>query len=104
MLRCPTDAARIGLTVAVYLVQFGTQAIYEIVLIRKYGATLGKMACKIKVVTADGQGLTVMRAVGRHFAKYISQLIVGIGYLMAAFDKEKRGLHDHICSTRVIRV
>jgi len=25
-----------------------------------------------------------------------------IGYIMAAFDSEKRALHDHICDTRVI--
>jgi uncharacterized RDD family membrane protein YckC len=26
-----------------------------------------------------------------------------IGYIMAAFDSQKRALHDRICDTRVIR-
>jgi uncharacterized RDD family membrane protein YckC len=30
-------------------------------------------------------------------------MIFAIGYIMAAFDDEKRALHDRICSTRVIR-
>jgi hypothetical protein len=25
-----------------------------------------------------------------------------IGYIMVAFDQEKRSLHDHICNTRVV--
>jgi hypothetical protein len=25
-----------------------------------------------------------------------------IGYIIAAFDNEKRALHDHICTTRVV--
>jgi uncharacterized RDD family membrane protein YckC len=30
-------------------------------------------------------------------------MILGIGYLMVAWDSEKRGLHDLICETRVTR-
>lgn len=26
-----------------------------------------------------------------------------IGYIIAGFDKEKRGLHDMICRTRVVK-
>jgi uncharacterized RDD family membrane protein YckC len=75
---------------------------YETVLIGKYGATLGKMACKIKVVTAEGGRVSYLLAFGRYFAKILSAMILMIGYLMAAFDDEKRALHDRICNTRVI--
>lgn len=75
---------------------------YETVLIGKYGATLGKMACKIKVVTAEGEQVSYLLALGRYFAKMLSALILMIGYLMAAFDDERRALHDRICNTRVI--
>ena len=37
------------------------------------------------------------------FAEMLSGMILGIGYLMAAFDDEKRALHDRICDTRVVR-
>jgi uncharacterized RDD family membrane protein YckC len=75
---------------------------YEVVLIGKYGATLGKMACKIKVVTADGGRVSYLRALGRYFAKILSGFTCLIGYIIIAFDSQKRALHDHICNTRVI--
>src|SRR5947207_2544458 len=42
---------------------------YEIFFIGKYGATPGKMACHLKVVTGDGGTVSYMRATGRYFAK-----------------------------------
>lgn len=75
---------------------------YETVMVAKYGATLGKMACKIKVVTADGGRVGYPRALGRYFAKILSSIICLIGYIMAAFDDQKRALHDRICDTRVV--
>lgn len=69
----------------------------------KYGATPGKMACKIEIIRADGSPMTYGRATGRYFAEILSSLTLGIGYLMVAFDDEKRALHDRICDTRVVR-
>lgn len=69
----------------------------------KYAATPGKMACKIKVVRADGSPIGYGRALGRHFAKWLSWMILMIGFIMAAFDDEKRTLHDRICDTRVVK-
>jgi uncharacterized RDD family membrane protein YckC len=60
------------------------------------------MACGLRVVRPDGESLTFMRAFGRHFAEMLSGLILMIGYLMAAFDSEKRALHDRISDTRVV--
>jgi uncharacterized RDD family membrane protein YckC len=91
---------------ALYFILLGTQlliaAVYEIIMVGKYGATLGKMACKIKVVLADGSPVPYGTSVGRYFSKFVSSLICAIGYIMAAFDGEKRALHDRMCSTRVI--
>jgi len=78
-------------------------AAYESWFVGKYAATPGKMACKLKVVMAEGDRVSYARAIGRHFAKYISGLILGIGYIMAGFDEQKRSLHDRICDTRVIK-
>jgi len=75
---------------------------YEIFFLGKYGATLGKMACKIKVVTADGGRIGYGRATGRFFAEILSGMICYIGYIIVAFDGQKRALHDHICNTRVV--
>lgn len=76
---------------------------YSVIMIGKYGATLGKMAMGLRVVRPDGSRFGYGLATGRYFAHYINAFTFGIGYLMAIWDKEKRGLHDRICGTRVIR-
>lgn len=86
------------------ILNFIMPAAYESWFVGKYAATPGKMACKLKVVMAEGDRVSFARAIGRHFAKYISGLILGIGYIMAGFDEQKRTLHDRICDTRVIKL
>ncbi len=68
------------------------------------GATVGKMAMGLRVVTNDGQRLSFPNATGRYFAKIVSAVILCIGFIMIAFTDRKRGLHDMIASTLVIRV
>jgi uncharacterized RDD family membrane protein YckC len=72
--------------------------------ISRYDATPGKMALGLKIVRPDGSKLSTGRIIGRHFAEWISAMILCIGYLMAGFDEERRALHDRICDTRVIKV
>jgi uncharacterized RDD family membrane protein YckC len=76
---------------------------YMVFFIRKYQATPGKLALGMKLVRSDGSHLTKGRIVGRYFAEMLSSLILLIGYIMAAFDPEKKALHDNICDTRVIK-
>lgn len=78
-------------------------AAYNTFFVGRFGATLGKMACQLRVVMPEGEKVSYMRALGRNFAEWISAITLGIGYIMAAFDDEKRTLHDRICSTRVVR-
>jgi uncharacterized RDD family membrane protein YckC len=76
---------------------------YEALMVGRYGATLGKMALKIKVVTAEGGRVSYARAFGRYFAKMLSGFTCLIGFIMAAFDNpQRRALHDRICNTRVV--
>lgn len=86
-----------------YLFSFALGAAYESFLIARYAATPGKMALGLKVIRADGGEIGLGRSFGRHFSKMISALILGIGYIMVAFDAQKRGLHDIICDTRVVK-
>ncbi|HTR42989.1 MAG TPA: RDD family protein [Pseudomonadales bacterium] len=86
----------------IQVVFLGIQMVYEIFFLGKYGATPGKMACSIKVVTADGGSIGYGRATGRFFAYLLSGIICYIGYIIAAFDQQKRALHDYICNTRVV--
>ncbi len=93
-------AAQLGIVAA----QICINVFYTTFFVGKFGATPGKMACKLKVVRADGSKLTYGRAFGRAWAEFLSGIICYIGYLMAAFDKEEhKALHDRVCDTRVIR-
>lgn len=94
----------LGLTAA--LVKIFLSAIYEIAFLTRFGATPGKMALGLKVRKADGTPISFGRAVGRYFAYWLSCLtapLIFIGFLIAAWDREKRALHDFICDTRVVR-
>ena len=64
-------------------------------------ATLGKMLLGMRVTDVQGQRLDFGRATLRHFAKYLSAFILGIGYLMVAFTDKKQGLHDLLAGTLV---
>ncbi len=67
------------------------------------GVTLGKKALRIKVVTKDGEKLSLFTAIYREtIGKYLSSIVLCIGYLLVGIDKEKRGLHDILCDTRVV--
>jgi uncharacterized RDD family membrane protein YckC len=91
-------------TCLLQLALWGFSATYQTWFVGRFGATPGKMAMKLKIVRADGQKVTYGRAFGRFFAELLSAVILDIGYIMAAFDEEKRALHDRICDTRVVRV
>jgi uncharacterized RDD family membrane protein YckC len=99
----PSSSTSVFTMVLLPLLNYAIPASYVTFFVGKYGATPGKMACKLKVVTADNARVSYPRAFGRYFAEILSGLILLIGYIMAAFDDEKRSLHDRICDTRVIR-
>ena len=98
----PGDPPRLGLVVLFALFNFVAVASYEIFFVAKRGATIGKMILGLKVIRPDGSGIPLGLSVGRYFAQFISSLTLGIGYLMAGFDDQKRTLHDRICETRVV--
>lgn len=97
----PNSAFVVG--ICTWLLSTAIQVSYEVFFLGKYGATLGKMAVKVKVVRSNGEPISYLRALGRYFAQTLSFLLLGIGYFMAGWDSEKRTLHDRICDTRVIK-
>ena len=69
------------------------------------GATPGKMLMKLQIVRADGGGeIDVGTALLRYLGYFISGIALGLGFLSIIWDAEKRGWHDKIAGTRVIRV
>ena len=68
------------------------------------GQTLGKMACGIKVIGADGQQVTPSAATVRAIAFLISVLPLGVGFFAQFVDRQRRALHDRLAETRVVKV
>jgi len=69
------------------------------------GQTPGKMALRLKVVRLDDTQVSYGQAFIREtIGKFISGIVLGIGYLMVALRNDKRGLHDLMADTRVIKI
>jgi len=68
-----------------------------------YGKTIGMSLFNIKVVRNDGSYPGFLRAGLRGtFGYWISGLILGIGYIWAAFDRDRQAWHDKIFDTFVV--
>jgi len=93
-----------------FVVFFLVGGCYEILMLKYRSATLGKMACGLKVVRSDGRSLGWGVCFGRFFMwnvvtsgiPYINSIFMLVSGIMLAVDDEKRALHDRVCDTRVI--
>lgn len=67
------------------------------------GATPGKKLVHIKIVDSKTfQDIDNKQAITRSFGYIVSTLFFLIGFIMVAFRKDKRGLHDMLAGTSVI--
>lgn len=66
-------------------------------------ATFGKRAMGLKVTGLDANPVSFGQATARHFGKYLSMLILFIGYLMMLWDDKNQTLHDKMANTLVIK-
>lgn len=68
------------------------------------GQTVGKLMLGMKVVRADGSRVGYGRAFARFWTYYLCFFFtLGAGFLPIAWTRQKRGLHDLICDTIVIK-
>jgi len=88
---------------ATFVIQIGVSLPYSVYFVGKFGATPGKMALGLKIINADESPVTYGTGLKRYLGEVLSDFTLGIGYIIAAFDEEKRALHDRICDTRVIK-
>jgi len=80
----------------------GASWLYEaFMLSSSYQSTLGKMIFGMKVTDLQGNRIDFARATGRHFAKWLSGLLLCFGYIMIGFTERKQGLHDIVAGTLV---
>ncbi|MDY6844243.1 MAG: RDD family protein [Thermodesulfobacteriota bacterium] len=68
------------------------------------GQTVGKKVCKLMVIDKDGDPLGYSKAFFRWIGYFISSVFLCLGFIWAAFDKEKQTWHDKIVGSYVIRV
>ena len=69
----------------------------------KWQGTIGKKLVQIRVTDLSGEQITLNRATGRHFAKLLSGLTLGLGFVMAGITDRKQALHDMIAQCLVLR-
>jgi len=65
--------------------------------------TLGKLALGLYVADVHGDPVSFWRALARNALKFFSNLLLGLGWLMAAFTPRKQALHDMLAGTLVLR-
>jgi uncharacterized RDD family membrane protein YckC len=99
----PSFGPAVGMLGLATLINMVLASTYEAFFVSRLSATPGKLAVGIRVVRPDGSRVDLARAYGRYFSKILSTMILFIGYIMVAFDSQKRGLHDMICDTRVVK-
>jgi len=67
------------------------------------GATPGKKFVHIKIVDAKTfENIDNKQAITRSFGYIVSTMLFLVGFIMVAFRKDKRGLHDMLASTVVV--
>jgi uncharacterized RDD family membrane protein YckC len=69
------------------------------------GQTPGMRLFGLRVVKTDGSRVSVGTAILRYIGTIINSIIFGlpIGWIWAAFDKNKQGWHDKIAGTYVVK-
>lgn len=86
-----------------YLLSFAIVFLYYGWFYKRKGATPGKMLMRLRVSYFDtGTNLTYWRAFCREtFGKFVSAVLLCVGFLMVAFRRDKRALHDMLLNTQV---
>ncbi len=102
------DQERLLVEMAAYLskavwVSLALGISYTWFFLARFAATPGKLAVGLRVVRPDGSRIGNGQIIGRYFAEILCYITLFIGYLIAAFDDEKRALHDYVAGTRVVR-
>jgi uncharacterized RDD family membrane protein YckC len=67
------------------------------------GQTIGMRAWRLRVASADGSRLSVIRALLRFVVALVSLAALGAGFWWALFDPHKRTWHDMAARTSLLR-
>lgn len=85
------------------IVLYVLTAAYFIILTYETGATIGKKVFHLRVISTEDRKLTLFEVIFREtVGRFLSALIVNVGYFLIGVSKEKHGLHDMLSDTEVI--
>lgn len=85
--------------ILIYVLKVG----YFVIMTYLTGATVGKRLLQIKVVSTEDRKPTFFEIAFREsIGKFLSGLVLYVGYFVIGADKDKKGLHDILSDTRVI--
>ena len=83
----------------------GLSFLYEPLCLIIFSSTPGKMSLGLKVVTVDGDNLSIKHAFVRSISYYLISVFAGLLFYVFAFmSSQRRQLADFISGTRVVRV
>ncbi|SCY69253.1 Uncharacterized membrane protein YckC, RDD family [Nitrosospira sp. Nl5] len=68
------------------------------------GQTLPMQTWKFRVISADGNRLTLKQAVARYLFAVIGIFCFGCGVIWALFDRDRQFLHDRLAGTRIVKL
>jgi uncharacterized RDD family membrane protein YckC len=68
------------------------------------GTTIGGIVLNLKVVRLDNQPITFPIALVRALAAMFSVVVLFLGFLWIAWDRDRQGWHDRIAGTVVVRL
>jgi uncharacterized RDD family membrane protein YckC len=81
------------------------ELVYQGVFVKLYGATLGKMLFKIRVVDATMlDNPSIAHSFIRASMRIVNELLFYLGYVWAIFDPNRQGWHDKFAKTLVLNV
>src|SRR5262249_16210260 len=67
------------------------------------GQTFGKRLVGVRVLDESGAPIGYLRALARCVAPFVAARPLGLGLAMAGLRRDRRGLHDLLAGTRVVR-
>ncbi|MGB5919368.1 RDD family protein [Arcobacter sp.] len=77
--------------------------VYQTFFVWYYGATLGKIVAKIRVIDYDDfSKISLIQSALRSFGRILSEMFFYIGFIFAFFNEGKQTFHDKISKTLVV--
>ncbi len=79
------------------------KVVYQTFFVWMYGATLGRIAMKIKVISlGDLENPSLLFSLGRASFRIISESIFYLGFLWAVLNPKRETWHDKVSNTLVV--